>query len=322
MWNAPSHLSAFCSLRSQGSRGVARVWAGVILGILLASTSPALFAQGAKKHTIEDRDLVTADNFKIKVTYYKSLGGQDAPVIVLLHGKRGTRQQWKTLATDLQQKGDFAVIAVDLRGHGESPFPKKGGLSKNDYQAMVAFDMEAVKDFIMEEHQKKNLNMNKLGIVGSDFSAAVAVLYTELDWGKIPFDDSPTLEGRTPKGQDVQALALISPDATVPGLTVTKSMPVIRALKRPVVIAVSEKNAGDVSAANKIFDLLVVKKDKEKEGDQNDPPYLWKYEANFSGMDLVTRNANLRKHIFEFLTKYVKEHPSEWRDRRSQLERD
>jgi hypothetical protein len=39
-------------------------------------------------------------------------------------------------------------------------------------------------------------------------------------------------------------------------------------------------------------------------------------------MDLVTHNPDFRSHISEFLTKYVKEHPSEWRDRRSRLDRD
>jgi hypothetical protein len=39
-------------------------------------------------------------------------------------------------------------------------------------------------------------------------------------------------------------------------------------------------------------------------------------------MDLVARNPNFRGHIFAFLTKYVKEHQTEWRDRRSRLDRD
>jgi hypothetical protein len=63
-------------------------------------------------------------------------------------------------------------------------------------------------------------------------------------------------------------------------------------------------------------------KDKEKEKEKDEPPYLWKYEGNLSGMDLVARNPNFRGHIFAFLTKYVKEHQTEWRDRRSRLDRD
>ena len=279
-------------------------------------SAPSLFAQQKPaKPVVEEKELLTKDDFRLKISYFKSTGGAEAPVVVMLHGKRGTRLQWKAMATDLQQKGDFAVVTVDLRGHGESPLPKKGELKKTDYQAMVAFDMEAVKDFLLEEHTKKNLNMNKLGIVACEFSASVAILYTELDWEKLPYDE---LE-QTPRGQDVQALALISPDANTPGLSTNKAIAAIRGLKRPIVIAVGDKNAHDLSAANKIFDQLIIKKDKDRENE--DPPYLWKYEENFSGMDLVTKNANVRNHIFAFLAKYVKEHKSDWRDRRSQLDR-
>ncbi len=292
----------------------------VIAWLALLISAPGLFAQQKPtKPVVEENTLITKDDFKLKISYFKSTAGPEAPVVIMLHGKRGTRLQWKAMASDLQQK-DFAVITVDLRGHGESPLPKKGELRKTDYQAMVALDLEAVKEFLLEEHTKKNLNMNKLGIVACEFSASVAILYTELDWEKIPFDDSPTESDRTPRGQDVQALALISPDANTPGLSTNKAIAAIRNLKRPMVIAVGDKNAHDLASANKIYDQLIIKKDKDRE--KEDPPYLWKYEENFSGMDLVTKNVNVRNHITAFLSKYVKEYKSDWKDRRSRLDRE
>ena len=296
---------------------------------LLAVLSVVPYAEGQtpKKPVIEDRDLITKDDLKLKITYYKSNAGEDAPVVILLHGKKGSRQQWKDVASDLQQKGDFAVVAVDLRGHGESLLGKKAELlKKSDYQAMVAFDMEAIKDFLLEEHMKKHLNVNKLGIVGCDFSASVALLYTEFDWEKIPYDDSPTDADKTPRGQDVQALILITPDQSTPGLVTHKAVVAVKNRGRPVAVAFSDKNSHDATAANKIFEQLSPKKEKEKEKDKEEkkeePPYLWRFEGNLSGMDLVTRNTNLRTPIFRFLTKYVKEYPSEWRDRRSRLDRE
>ena len=292
----------------------------VISWLSLLISAPGLFAQQKPtKPVIEEKELLTKDDLRLKISYFKSTAGAEAPVVIMLHGKRGTRLQWKAMASDLQQK-DFAVITVDLRGHGESPLPKKGELRKTDYQAMVALDLEAVKEFLLAEHSKKNLNMNKLGIVACEFSASVAILFTELDWEKIPFDDSPTEIDKTPRGQDVQALALISPDATTPGLSTNKAIAAIRNLKRPIVIAVGDKNAHDLTAANKIFDQFIIKKDKDRE--KEEPPYLWKYEENFSGMDLVTKNVNVRNHITAFLTKYVKEYKSDWKDRRSRLDRD
>ena len=290
----------------------------VIAAAIMALLSQVGSAQPPKKPTFEDKELITKDDFKLKITYFKSTAGKEAPVAILLHGKRGNRLLWKGFATDLQQKGDFAVITVDLRGHGESPLPKKGELKKSDFQAMVGFDMEAVKDFLFDEHMKGNLNMNKLGIVACDFSASVALLYTELDWEKIPHDDSPSLSEKTPRGQDVQALALISPDATIPGLMANKAVTAVRLLRRPVMIGVAEKNQHDATIAHKMFEQLTSKKDKEAE----EHLYYEKYEGELRGMDLVTQNAKVRGHIFAFLNKHVKEFKSEWRDRRSRLDRE
>lgn len=295
--------------------------------IAMLTTASSLSAQAPKKPVVEEKELITGDEMKLKISYYKSSLGEEAPVVILLHGKKGSRQQWNVLAADLQSKGEFAVVSVDLRGHGESVMAKKAELlKKTDYQAMVAFDMEAVKEFLLDEHSKKRLNVNKLGIVACDFSASVALLYTELDWEKIPYDDSPTDADRTPRGQDVQALVLISPEANTPGLVTHKAIMAVKARGRPVVIGVSDKNSHDVATASKMFEQLSPKKDKEKEKEKekekDEPPFLWKYEGNLSGMDLVARNANFRGHIFAFLTKYVKEHQTEWRDRRSRLDRD
>jgi pimeloyl-ACP methyl ester carboxylesterase len=298
-----------------------------VASMMMLCDLPQTFAQTAKKPVVEERELITRDELRLKITYYKSPAvpnGEDTPVVVLLHGKKGSRQQWKDLATDLQQKGDFAVVAVDLRGHGQSLLPKKSEvLKKADYQNMVSFDMEAVKEFLLEEHQKKHLNINKLGIVACDFSASVALLYTELDWEKTPYDDSPSDADKTPRGQDVQALVLITPDASTPGLVTHKSVIAVKARQRPVVICVSKNNPQEVSAATKMYEQLSPpRKDKEKEEQKEEPPYLWKYEGNLSGMDLVTRNPQIRGHIFTFLSKYVREIPSEWRDRRSRLDRE
>lgn len=319
-------MLSFCSSTPKTAGLPVGVWANVrrtctrtiVVASVLALTTTAM-AQAQKKFVIEDREL-TGNDVRLKVTYYKSNGGADAPVVVLLHGKKGSRQQWKDLAVDLQQKGDFAVVAVDLRGHGETVMAKKSDvLKKTDYQAMVAVDMELVKDFLLDEHMKKHLNVNKFGIVACDFSASVALLYTELDWLKEPYDDSAVDSDKTPRGQDVQALVLVTPDPTTPGLAAHKAVAAIKALGRPVMIAVSEKNNHDVAAANKMFEQLVPKKERNE---KEEPPFLLKYDGNLSGMDLVTRNPVVRANIFAFLNKYVREHQSEWRDRRSRLDRE
>ncbi|WP_029246600.1 alpha/beta hydrolase [Schlesneria paludicola] len=304
-------------LMSFGTRGLCP-FVAIVCAFLF--TAQMATAQATKGPEVEEKGLLTEDNFELKITYFKSTMKKNAPVAILLHGgKKGNRRNWtgsKGIASYLQEKGGFAVVAVDLRGHGDSVLPKRSELRKNDYQNMVLYDMQAVKEFLLEEHQKGNLNMNKLGIVACDFSTSVALAFTEIDWEREPYDDSTTPEQRTPRGQDVQALVLISPELSTPGLAATKSAAVIRGRDLPVMIGTSEKNAHDLSAAKKLFDALVAKKKKD------DKVSLKRYPEDYRGMDLVLQDVQTQHDIVDFLDKYVKGFESPWRDRSSRLERE
>ena len=291
------------------------------LALVMVCGTTVVWAQGAKPATSQDQSLTTKDGAEIKITYFKSQAGQDAPVVVMLHGKGSNRLVWKGYAEALQ-KVDFAVVTVDLRGHGESVSPGDSGKKTDstpkarDYALMIAGDMEAVKKFLYEEHQKKELNMNKLAIVAADMSTPVAIAYTELDWEKVPYDDAPTLALRTPRGQDVQALILLSPEVSAPGLVVTKSLNVLRNLGRPVLVCVGSKNGSDLSAAKKTYDQLSPKEPKEESLRY---VYLEQYDTKFRGTDLIGKGFKVEQHMYNFLVKHLKEHKSEWRDRQSKL---
>lgn len=302
------------------STGTCRRYQFLAMTCALLLSAPMAFAQATKGPEVEEKALLTEDNFELKITYFKSTMKKSAPVAILLHGgKKGNRRNWtgaKGIASYLQEKGGFAVVAVDLRGHGDSVLPKRSELRKNDYQNMVMYDMQAVKEFLLEEHQKGDLNVNKIGIVACDFSASVAMVFAEADWEREPYDDSTTPEQRTPRGQDVQALVLVSPDLTTPGLAASKSVAAIRGRDIPVMIGTSEKNAHDLSAAKKLFDSLTAKKNKE------DKVVLKRYPEDYRGMDLVLKDVQTQHDIVDFLDKHVKSFDSTWRDRRSRLERD
>ena len=318
--SALMNLSKTCGFTYHPQRAAAWSLLTLALCALLATSSVARGQAPPKKATNEDKTLTAKDGASIAITYFKSTAGQDAAVVVMLHGKGGNRQIWKAYAEALQ-KADFAVITVDLRGHGESTGGTGASTGKKndssapkarDYAAMVGLDMEAVKKFLFEEHQKKQLNMNKLGIVAADMSTPVAIAYTELDWEKKPYDDAPTLALQTPRGQDVQVLVLLSPEATAPGLNVTKSLSLIRVFGRPVMLGVGSKNKADLTAANKMYDLLAPKKEEYV--------YIERYETPLEGTNLLGKNLKVEANMFNFLNKHLKDHKSEWRDRRSKLD--
>ncbi len=275
--------------------------------------------------------LAAQDGFPISITYYESSNGADAPVVILLHGKGGSKRVWdKQFAPILQQNG-YAVISVDLRKHGQSkpPLAAKGG-SKNqkkpastklttfDYKAMVALDMEAVWKFLFVEHQKKHLNMRKVAIVAADMSVPIALNYALVDWSKVPYDDAPVLAAKTPKGQTVRALFLISPVTSVSG--VYTMQPTVR-LKDPSLgmafeVGVSIKNPGDLRVAQKLYNQLHLAKEGNARVKFN------KYPGKLQGTDMLGKRIGLEIDILKFLDRHLKKLPGEWTDRRPRFDRE
>ena len=74
-------------------------------------------------------------------------------------------------------------------------------------------DVEMCKAFLMEKNNNKELNIDKLCLVGAEMGAVVAVDWAARDWSW------PILPGRK-QGQDVKALVLLSPEWSFKGMTI------------------------------------------------------------------------------------------------------
>lgn len=311
-------------------RGWGRSLPLVVLATCVSVWAPeSLYAQATKPAAavsrFEDKTLVTKDGIPLKISYFAGKKGKDTPVVILLHGKKGSRQNFNSSLAPFLNDAGYAVVTVDLRGHGETPLVPgpavAPGATKNnapqlkprDYQAMIPGDLEAVKKFLYDEHMAEKLNMSKLAILGADFSTAIATAYTELDWSKIPWDDAPTVAARTPRGQDVRALVLLSPEGSIQGMNTAQSETAVRILGLPVLIGVGSKDTADKGAAKKLAEKL--------NPDKRDHIYLETYEGGLRGTGLLGRKLKTEDHILAFLDKYVGKSTIEWRDRRSRLER-
>lgn len=292
--------------------------------------------------------LLTKDSVPIHITYYRSTLGKDAGVIVLLHMKDGNRFVWQNGLAERLQSAGYAVITVDLRGHGESRGAGPGALPSGnvnqddskkgdskrpkkvttrptearelkpiDYEAMVALDMEAVKKFIFEEHQKENLNMNKTGFIGAEMGASVAAYAALADWLKEPHADGLG-PARTPRGQDVRAIALLSPQGNFPGLPLGK---VVGNLRNPlfnvaVYVGVGKEDPKDKGQARKIFDQFAAPPNSDKR------MYFEEFKASLHGTQLLGKpNINVELRLLAFFDKHLKKFESNWIDRRSRLDR-
>ena len=325
----------FASL-TVGRRKMLVATCGLILAGLLSG------AQAQEEKAAEDlkprpETLTTKDGITLAATYWPSGLKQDASVVVLLHGLNGNQLDWGGLPEKLHKDG-FAVIVVDLRGHGQSKGASPAGeavatknsktktkgvktsvdagsLKARDYAAMVAFDLEAVKAFIFSEHQQHKLNMNKMGIVGAGLGATVAMNFAALDWLKKPHTDGP-VGGQTPRGQDVRALVLLTPDSEITGLNLPDAVKTLRLpdLQVAMLFGVGTKDKTDKGQTKKLYDSAVTPRDKNE-----DRMYLKEYNSPARGTGLLTKSPQVETNVSVFLKKHLQSIPSEWRDRESRL---
>ena len=301
--------------------------------ICLACLLPAAaHGQGAAAKSV-DVTLTAADGWPIRITYYEATGseGKESPVVILLHDKGGNRLVWKrNFAAALQQRG-FAAVSVDLRKHGESRPGNQGAaaggkkssavdLKPIDFNGMVAGDLEAVKKFLLKEHKAEKLNIRKTGIVAAGMTCPVALNYTARDWSKKPYDDAPTLAAKTPRGQDIRALILLSPEQSVAGLA--SSVRVAASVRNPIfqiaiLTCVSSQDKLDRGSARKIHSALTSISANKKR------MFLKQYKGRWRGTDLLNKSTvKAETLMLNFLDKYVKGLNSErdlWRDRNSKL---
>lgn len=303
------------------TKSFSAVAASLALTMVLFSGSSA-FAQQNKQKIVEDHTVRARDGWPIHLTYYKQKGESNSPVVVLLHGKGSDSLIWKNGFADKLWDEGYAVVAVDLRKHGESKGTATAGNSRdatdlrpNDYGAMVAGDMEAVKGFLFDEHMKRNLNMRKTAIIGIEMSSVIALNYAAADWAKPPYDDAPTLSQRTPRGQDIRAVVLISPESSLPRLSAGRAVNMLKNIPFAVLICVGEKDRADRGTADKLYQQF-------KMPQNEDWIYYRSYDYSLRGADLLAKVPISKGHILAFLDKHLKELNDPWQDRRSRLRRD
>lgn len=252
-------------------------------------------------------------------TYWESSEGKESPILVLLHGEGGNRKKWELIAGRLQRKG-YAVLTVDLRKHGESAgtadtTTSTSGNTKlkpNDYLAMISDDMEGVKRFLMEKHHAGEFNIRKTGLVAIGAIASVAINAAAIDWARAPYPDGPTVDSRTPRGQDIRSVVLISPDKGA------KTMNAVKATK-PVyyLVVVGSKDKTKKTFSDKLVKSLQagLKKDVKEE-----QVMVKEYATKLNGEDLVAKdNGEFLKLLTQFHDLRLKSIPQPWRDRHNRL---
>lgn len=301
---------------------------GLLAGVLLAGVSATGHAQAPSakpKAVIKTDSLTTYDGWSIPITYYQSPAGKDAAVVILLHGEGENQLVWKDktgLATKLHA-ADFAVITCDLRKHGQAKNARSEGnktLDSADYKAMAnparKGELEAIQEFLFEEHQAGRLNMAKTGILAVDNMVPIALTWAYGDWLKKPYQDAPSPAAMTPRGQTVRALALISPSEMVSGVTSTPALRWFR-LNTGKAVSILFLNSED-DGSNRDLKNMVKQVSSSK---NKDAVFSESFKGKFKGTDLLARVPNAELLVVGYFKKQLQDVDVPWRDRRSRLNR-
>ena len=176
-------------------------------------------------------------------------------------------------------------------------------------------DLEAIKKFIYSEHQAQRLNMRKTGIVAADMGTAIALNWTAFDWAKKPYDDAPVASAKTPRGQDVQALVLVSPVESLSGLGTIDAARFLRATGISTLLLYSNKTSSESRTANKMYAQL----GGEQQDEENKRIYSYGFDLKLSGTNLIFRQPQVPLAIKKFLDDHVMAHDDPWKDRESRL---
>lgn len=124
---------------------------------------------------------VAKDGFNISatLTYPKVKNQREFSTVILLHSLGYNSQWWGDLPKDLLAKG-YAVLSIDLRGHGESIYNVK--LSKTSWKnlknsafAKYPSDIVEVMNVIKSENTRLTF-FKDWAIVGADIGASAGVI--------------------------------------------------------------------------------------------------------------------------------------------------
>jgi dienelactone hydrolase len=305
----------------------------VLLAAILIGMGPAAYGQADKSDKKRDKseelpkpeDLVTrtGDGLQLALTYYPGTKGKQTIPIVLLHGWKQNRTEYKDLAPALQALG-YAVVAPDLRGHGESTHVKgarkedvldAAKMAPNQFGLMVTEDMKAVKDFLWEKNNAGELNIDKLCIVGADMGASVALDFAAYD--AVGYDNGEVYYGPLKLGRFVKALVLLSPRWSLPGL------PILAATREPVVqrnipmlILAGKEDPKAMSEARRIF-LHLKSFHPEPTGDDKvdkQTLFLGPLATSLQGTKLLDPKFNVQALIADFIYRRLvkSEESKEW----------
>ena len=239
-----------------------------------------------------------ADGHPMAAWYYPSKLGANAPVLILVHerGPGRSAKDFQAPIDDLKganlaeylQEQEYAVLLLDLRGQGQNP---RRELSAREFAAS-AQDLQSAYLFLVDRHNRRELNLGKLGVIALGDGANLAAA-----WAASP-GAATSGEGRI---SDLNALAMISPVEDAQGIRLAPLAATL-APRMPIFLAAGKRGNEAVKAAQPAVERQRLSK-------------VVSFDTNLRGERLLNFVAGVPQALVKFLDDPVKFRNVEWEPR-------
>ena len=231
-----------------------------------------------ESYTKKNLSVVASDGFNLKatLTYPKIKNKKDFQTVVLLHSHGTNSGWWGDLPKSLLENG-YAVLAIDLRGHGASVYNAKlskvswKSLTNNAYKKYPDDIIQVIK-YIGDEYHRMTF-FNDWAIVGSDIGGSAGVIAADR------MDSKP------------KTIVLLSPVVQTRGLYIPVS---IAQLDNVDFLSISSSDDAAALEAEKYL-----RKFAQKEFS------VYTSEAKHSGMVLIKNDPEIVPFITEWIKQYL-----------------
>ena len=152
-----------------------------LVACVLLVLTPAGSLQAHEPYRVE---FTTSDGVVIIGDYWTPIDmTKRAPAVILLHMYRSDRSAFRPLVPALEEAG-FAVLTIDMRGHGESVMPEDRQLEKRvrdrDPVLFRSMNRDVFGAYRWLQHRPE-VDLSRVAVVGASVGCSVALDYASRD---------------------------------------------------------------------------------------------------------------------------------------------
>jgi hypothetical protein len=236
------------------------------------------------------------DGTPLAASYYPSRLGNGAPVVMLIHEMGRSRKDFEDPIQDLKGQGlavhlqglGFAVFSIDLRWQGQNP---RRALNATERPKLIE-DLQAGFFFLVDRHNRGDLNLAKLGVVALGDGANLAVA-----WALQP-GAAVTIEGRP---TNLSGLALVSPNPEGFGHVFRQGMTTLTS-QVPLLLVAGDKDNPSKDTLQSVRNVVQGARLNEIE----------LFPCSLHGYKLLRLEPKVTRALILFLEKTLKNRPVEW----------